>query len=107
MGTISVWAHLGLAVLAMCSGIATGAGMALIGGMGVLSALKKRLEANETDLVALERRLTAEIKARAAVKGVAAREVAKSIEDEARVRLAAESSPTGQQRPSVLNLIRR
>jgi len=107
METISVWAHLGLAVLAMCSGIATGAGMALIGGLGVLSAIKKRLEANETDIEAVDRRLTSEVKARAAVKGVEARQEAKSIEDEARVRLAGEKPRSAQGRPSIIQLMRR
>lgn len=104
---ISIWAVVGLLVLSVCSGVATAVVMILLGVQGVMIALQKRLETTEISVENLDRRLTTEVKARAALKGVEAREERKSVEDEARVRLAAESGPTVPRRPSVLNIIRR
>lgn len=104
---ISVWAVIGLLVLSVCSGVATAVVMILLGVQGVMVALQKRLETVEISQENLDRRLTTEVKARAGVKGVEARQKAKSVEEQARVRLAAESGPTASARPSVVPLLRR
>jgi len=102
---ISAWAVVGLLVLSVCSGVATAVVMILLGVQGVMVALTKRLEATEISVENLDRRLNTEVKARAAVKGVEARQERKSVEDEARVRLAAESEPSSPGRPSIFNLV--
>jgi len=107
MLVVSIWFHIGLSVLSVVVGMAGAAAWALIGGVGVLSALTKRLEATESGMEHLDRRLTTEIKTRASVKGVEARQEAKSVQDEARVRLAGEPAPAKQQRPSVITMMRR
>jgi len=104
---ISVWAVVGLLLLSVCSGVATAVVMILLGVQGVMVSLQKRLESTEISLENLDRRLTTEVKARAAVKGVEARQEAKSVEEQARIRLATESAPTASHRPSVLGLIGR
>lgn len=104
---ISIWAVVGLLVLSVCSGVATAVVMILLGVQGVMVALTKRLEATEIGLENVDRRLTTEVKARAAVKGVEARSEAKSVEEQARIRLAGESPPTSSRRPSVVDFIRR
>jgi len=104
---VSVWWVVGLLLLSLCTGVATAVVMVLLGVQGVMVAFKKRLEAVEIGLENVDRRLTTEVKARAAVKGVEARVEAKSVEEEARVRLAAESVPTVPRRPSVFNIGRR
>lgn len=102
---ISVWAVIGLLVLSVCSGVATAVVMILLGVQGVMVALTKRLESVEISAENLDRRLTTEVKARAAVKGVEARVERKSVEDEARVRLAEETAPRKPGRPSIFNLV--
>ena len=104
---ISIWSVVGLLVLAACSGVAAAAAMVLLGVQGVMVALTKRLEIVEISAENLDRRLTTEVRARAAVKGVEARQERKSVEDEARVRLAGENAPSGSARPSILDLVRR
>ena len=104
---ISIWATVGLLVLSVCSGVAAAVVMILVGVQGVMVALTKRLETVEISQENLDRRLTTEVKARAAVKGVEARQERKSVEDEARVRLATESPPPGSGRPSILALMRK
>ncbi len=104
---ISVWWVVGLLVLSLCTGVATALVMVLFGVTGVMVALKKRIETVEIGLENVDRRLTTEVKTRAAHKGVEARTEAKSVEDQARVRLTAESAPTVPRRPSVLDIGRR
>jgi len=102
---ISVWWVVGLLVLSALSGVVTAGVMILLGVQGVMVALTKRLEIAEISVENLDRRLTTEVKARAAVKAVEARVERKSVEDEARVRLAAESAPTKPGRPSIFTLM--
>ncbi len=102
---ISAWAVVGLLVLSVCSGVATAVIMILLGVQGVMVALTKRLEIVEISVENVDRRLTTEVKARAAVKGVEARQERKSVEDEARVRLAEETAPRSPGRPSIFNLV--
>jgi len=104
---ISVWWVIGLLVLSALSGVATAVVMVVLGVQGVMAAMQKRVESVEITQENLERRLTTEVKARAAVKGVEARQEAKSVQDEARVRLATENAPTGALRPTILNIARR
>lgn len=103
---ISVWWVVGLLVLSALCGVATAVSMILIGVQGVMAALQKRLESVEITQENLDRRLTTEVKARAAVKGVEARQEAKSVEEQARVHLASENAPTAAPRPTILNLRR-
>lgn len=102
---ISAWAVVGLLVLSVCSGVTTAVVMILLGVQGVMVALTKRLEVAEISVENLDRRLTTEVKARAGVKGVEARQERKSVEDEARVRLAGESTPSASGRPSIVQLM--
>ena len=104
---ISIWSTVGLLLLSVCAGVASAAVMVLLGVQGVMVALQKRLETVEISQENLDRRLTTEVKARAGVKGVEARQERKSVEDEARVRLAGESAPTSSGRPSIISLMRR
>lgn len=104
---ISAWAVVGLLVLSVASGVATAVVMILLGVQGVMVALTKRLETLEISQENLDRRLTTEVKARAGSKGVEARQEAKSVEEQARIRLAGESSPAVPRRPSAVHLIRR
>jgi len=104
---ISVWAVIGLLVLSVCSGVATAVVMILLGVQGVMVALTKRLEGVEISQENLDRRLTTEVKARAAVKGVEARVEAKSVGEQARMHLATENAPSEPGRPSILTLMRR
>jgi len=104
---ISVWSVIGLLLLSVCSGVATAVVMILLGVQGVMVALTKRLEGVEISQENLDRRLTTEVKARAAVKGVEARQEAKSVEEQARIHLATESAPSGHRRPSIFDLGRR
>lgn len=104
---ISIWAVIGLLLLSVCSGVASAGVMVLLGVKGVMLALTKRLEGVEASLENLDRRLTTEVKVRAAVKGVEARQEAKSVDEQARIHLAAESAPRGSRRPSVLDVGRR
>jgi len=104
---ISVWWHVALVALSIFSGVAVALALALIGGVGVISALTKRIEGQEIGLENLERRLTTEVKARAGVKGVEARQERKSVEEQARVQLASESLSTGSRRPSIVRLLRK
>lgn len=103
---ISVWAVVGLLLLSVCSGLATAVLMVLLGVQGVMVAFKKRLEAVEISQENLDRRLTTEVKARAAVKGVEARTEARSLAEVASSRLREEGPPRAPGRPSILNLIR-
>lgn len=102
---ISTWAVVGLLLLSVCSGVATAVIMILLGVQGVMVALTKRLEIAEISVENLDRRLTTEVKARAAVKGVEARQEKKSVEDEARVHLSRETTPASSGRPSILTLM--
>lgn len=102
---ISVWAVVGLLLLSVCAGVATAVVMILLGVQGVMVALTKRLEVAEISVENLDRRLTTEVKARAAVKGVEARQERKSVEDEARVHLSRENPPSARGRPSILTLM--
>lgn len=104
---ISVWWVVGLLLLSVASGLTTAVVMVLLGVQGVMVALQKRLETVEISQENLDRRLTTEVKARAGAKGAEARTEAKSVEEEARVRLASESAPKASARPSVVGLIRR
>ena len=104
---ISIWATVGLLLLSVCSGVVSAVVMVFLGVQGVMMALQKRVEAVEISQENLDRRLTTEVKARAGVKGVEARQEAKSVEEQARVRLADESAPTGSGRPSIISLMRR
>jgi len=104
---ISVWAVVGLLVLSLCTGVATAVVMVLLGVQGVMIALKKRLETVEIGLENVDRRLTTEVKARAAVKGVEARTEAKTILEVASQRLFEEGSPRNAGRPSAIHLLRR
>ena len=104
---VSVWTVIGLLALSVCSGVVSAVVMVFLGVQGVMMALQKRVEAVEISQENLDRRLTTEVKARAGVKGVEARQERKSVEDEARVRLADESSPTSPGRPSIISLMRR
>ncbi len=104
---ITLWHHLGLMMVAVLAGATTAVAVAVIGGMGVLTALRKRLEMVEISQENLDRRLTTEVKARSSVKAVEARGVAKSLEEQARVLLASESPPYVAVRPTVFNLKRR
>jgi len=104
---ISVWWVIGLLVLSALSGVATAVVMVVLGVQGVMSALQTRVEGVEISQENLDRRLTTEVKARAAVKGVEARQEAKSVEEQARVRLATEDGATGAVRPTIFNLGRR
>jgi len=104
---ISVWWVVGLLVLSLCTGLATAVLMVVLGVQGVMVALKKRLEAVEITQENLDRRLTTEVKARAAVKGVEARTEARTLTQVASDRLLEEgrSAPTG--RPSIISMVRR
>jgi len=104
---ISVWAVVGLLLLSVCSGVATAVVMILLGVQGVMVALTKRLETVEISQENLDRRLTTEVKARAAVKGVEARQDAKSLIDVASSRLLQERVPATAARPSAVHLLRR
>lgn len=104
---ISVWWVVALLFLSVCSGVVSAGVMVLLGVQGVLIALKKRLESLEISVENLDRRLTTEVKTRAAVKGVEARQEAKSVDEQARTRLATEAAPTGSGRPSIFELMRR
>lgn len=103
---MGVWPIVGLLVLSVVSGMACAGVMVLLGVQGVMVALTKRLEILQIGQENLERRLNTEIKTRAAVKGVEARQEAKSVEEQARVHLARETEPAGSARPSILNLKR-
>jgi len=104
---ISVWAVVGLLLLSVCSGVATAVVMILLGVQGVMVALTKRLETVEISQENLDRRLTTEVKARAAGKAVEARTEAKSLLEVASHRLLEEQRPAAPWRPSVVGLIRR
>lgn len=104
---ISVWAVVGLLLLSVCSGLATAVLMVLLGVQGVMVAFKKRLEAVEIGLENVDRRLTTEVKARAAVKGVEARTEARTLAEVASQRLIEEGHPAASARPSIISLIRR
>ena len=104
---ISVWAVVGLLLLSVCSGIVTAVVMILLGVQGVMVALQKRLETVEISQENLDRRLTTEVKARAAVKGVEAREEAKTLVEVASSRLIGERLPAAAARPSAVHLLRR
>jgi len=104
---VSIWWLAGALLVSALSGVATAALVLLIGGLGVLTALRKRLELVEISQENLDRRLTTEVKGRASAAGVEARQVAKSVEEEARVRLSQGTAPTPQARPSVVGLVRR
>ena len=104
---ISIWSVVGLLLLSVCAGVASAVVMVLLGVQGVMMALQKRVETVEISQENLDRRLTTEVKARAGLKGVEARQETKSVEEQARVRLADESPPTRSARPSIFNLARR
>lgn len=104
---ISIWAVIGLLVLSVCSGVASAVVMVLLGVQGVMVALTKRLESVEISQENLDRRLTTEVKARAAVKGVEARQEAKSVEEQARTHLEGKSASSSPGRPSIMDLVRR
>lgn len=104
---ISVWAVVGLLLLSVCSGIVTAVVMILLGVQGVMVALQKRLETVEISQENLDRRLTTEVKTRAAGKAVEARQEAKSLVEVASSRLLEEGRPAASHRPSVVHLIGR
>lgn len=104
---ISVWWVVGLLLLSVCSGVVTAVVMILLGVQGVMVALTKRLETVEISQENLDRRLTTEVKARAAVKGVEARTEAKTLMEVASSRLIEERLPAASARPTVVHLLRR
>lgn len=104
---ISVWWVVGLLVLSLCTGLATAVLMVVLGVQGVMLALKKRLESVETAQENLDRRLTTEVKARAAVKGVEARTDARTLAQVASERLHEQAHSPPKGRPSIIQLIRR
>jgi len=104
---ISVWSVVGLLLLSVCSGLVTAVAMIVLGVQGVMVALTKRLESVEISQENLDRRLTTEVKARAAVKGVEARTEAKSLVEVASARLIGEQLPVTPLRPSAVHLLRR
>lgn len=103
---ISVWGVVGLLLLSVCSGLASAVLMVLLGVQGVMVAFKKRLEAVEISQENLDRRLTTEVKARAAVKGVEARTEARTLAEVASDRLREEGHSRAPGRPSIINLLR-
>jgi len=104
---ISVWWVVGLLLLSVCSGVVTAVVMILLGVQGVMVALQKRLETVEISQENLDRRLTTEVKARAAGKAVEARGEAKTLVEVASSRLMAEQLPAAPVRPSAIHLLRR
>jgi hypothetical protein len=104
---ISVWWVIGLLVFSALCGVVTAGVMILLGVQGVMVALTKRLEIVEISVENVDRRLTTEVKARAAVKGVEARTEARTLTQVASDRLLEEgrSAPTG--RPSIISMVRR
>jgi len=104
---ISVWWVVGLLLLSVCSGVVTAVLMILLGVQGVMVALQKRLETVEISQENLDRRLTTEVKARAAGKGVEARTEAKSLLELASSRLIEGQLPAAPGRPTVVHLLRR
>jgi len=104
---ISVWWVVALLLLSVCSGLVTAVIMVLLGVQGVMVALQKRLETVEIGQENLDRRLTTEVKARAAGKAVEARTEAKSLVELASSRLVDERLPATPGRPTVVHLLRR
>jgi len=104
---LEFWPIVGLLVLSVVSGLACAALMILIGVQGVMVALTKRLEILQISVENIDTRLTREVKTRAGLVGVETRKEAKSLGDEARLRLVEERAPAGPGRPSVLNVGRR
>lgn len=104
---VSIWTVIGLLVLSACTGMATAVVLVVMGVQGVMVALKERLESVETSLENVDRRLTTEVKARAGLKAVEARSEAKTVLEQASIRLATESAPTPLRRPTVFDLGRR
>ena len=104
---ISVWWVVGLLLLSVCSGVITAVVMILLGVQGVMVALQKRLETVEISQENLDRRLTTEVKARAAGKSVAARTEAKTLLEVASSHLVGEHVPATPARPSAIHLLRR
>jgi len=104
---LGVWSIIGLLLLSVVSGLACAALMVFVGVQGVMVALTKRLEILQISVEHLDQRFTREVKARAGQKGVEARQEAKSLSEEARVRLVEGTEPKAPARPSVLNIARR
>lgn len=104
---MGVWSVVGLLLLSVVSGLACAALMILIGVQGVMVALTKRLDILQIGVDNLDTRFTREVKTRAGQKGVEARQEAKSLDEQARLRLVGESAPRTPGRPSVVNMGRR
>lgn len=104
---ISVWGVVGLLLLSVCSGVATAVVMILLGVQGVMVALTKRLETVEISQENLDRRLTTEVKARAAGKAVEARQETRTLAEVASARLMQGQHPVMPARPTVVHLLRR
>ena len=103
---MTIWELLGYLMVSIGSGVVTGAACVVIGGVGGLSVVIRRINLLEQKLDDTDSRITREVKTRAshaAVDAKAEQRTAKQIAEEHLANKPAESGG----RPTVVNLNRR
>jgi len=109
---MDLWSLLGYQLIALLAGAATGGLALLLGGAGSMRVLANRLDVLEERQDHTADRITTEVKKRASAAGVAKREQAASVEEEAKQLLelagngphGLQLAPKAAERPSVIGL---
>lgn len=103
---VDIWSLIGYLTVSAFFGVFTGAACVVIGGVGGLSALARRIGLAEQRVEDVDSRITKEVKTRAAHAAVEARKEAGSAKEVAERWLGEKAGSSGgnaqQLRPSVL-----
>jgi len=102
---MEIWTLLGFVVVAVLSGAVTAGLAVLIGGVGGLSAVIRRINLLEHKVNDTDDRITKEVKTRAGLKAVEAKANRRSAEQIAQEHL--DANPVDSGRPKVSTMLRR
>jgi len=102
---MEIWNLLGFVVVAVLSGTVTAGIAVLIGGVGGLSAVVRRINLLEHKVNDTDDRITKEVKTRAALKAVEAKANRRTPEQIAQEHL--DDNPVSSGRPKVSQMLRR
>ena len=101
------WLILGQLFVAFAGGMIAAGILVAIGGLGGIRRAQSTADAAKHDLAVLDERLTRSQKRQASAQGVEARAETRSLKEQAEAHLASPESRENNQRPSVIQLLRR
>jgi len=103
---MEIWSQLGFSVVAILTGVVTAGLAVLIGGVGGLAHVVRRINLLEQRVDDTDGRITKEVKTRAGLAAVAAKAESRSAKQIAEEHLANSPGDSGD-RPKVSNFLRR